>query len=638
MDTQKGRLTSVNLEEIRKLTMLARAAILKMTTLAGSGHPGGSMSTIDYLLVLLHLAKLDPQNPDWKLRDRIIISHGHVSPAVYAALGLRGYFPLDDAIAQFRLAGSIFEGHVEPEVPGVEWASGNLGQGLSAACGIALACRLQKIWNHIFVLMGDGEQQKGQLSEARRFAIKYGLKNIVAFCDHNGLQIGGSISTIMPQNIKDDYQADGWQVISINGHELSEIQEAIFTASRADKPSLILAETVMGKGVSFMENKEQYHGSALSEEQLASALQELGIDNDLPRYKELRQAFFPLTEKTRNSQDIRINTGKPHIYQERTDNRSAWGNALCDISQINPHLSVAVFDCDLQVSVKTLEFERLFPQRFFECGIMEHHAAVTAGAMSRENIQVFFADFGVFGVDETYNQHRLNDINNTNLKIITTHVGLDVGEDGKTHQCIDYLGVMRNLFNFRIIIPADPNQTDRAIRYLAGKKGNYLVAMGRSKTDIIHSSAGKVFFDEDYQFTYGEADLLREGNQVAIFTMGNLVSYALKISDLLESRGLRTQVWNISTPLQIDEQVIFKAAATGFVFSYEDHNINTGLGSLLAEKLVHLGLSCHFHKFGVRNYAVSGKAKDVYKYCSLDPESVTAKIISIIEKPGVRSY
>lgn len=151
---------------------------------------------------------------------------------------------------------------------------------------------------------------------------------------------------------------------------------------------------------------------------------------------------------------------------------------------------MAVFDCDLAGSVKTNSFAKVRPECFIQGGIMEHNAAVAAGALSKEGIQTYFSDFGVFGVDETYNQHRLSDINRTNLKVVTTHVGLDVGEDGKTHQCIDYLGCMRNLYHFHTIIPADPNQTDRVIRYISGKYGNYLVPMGRSKLDLLRHPDG----------------------------------------------------------------------------------------------------------------------------------------------------
>ncbi|MBL7149209.1 MAG: transketolase [Candidatus Cloacimonetes bacterium] len=627
----KADLSIKKLKEIQKQADQARGAILKMTTLAGSGHPGGSMSTIDFLLMLLHMTKIDPQNSKWEKRDRIIISHGHVSPAMYSSLGLMGFFNLDDAISQFRLAGSIYEGHVEPAVPGIEWASGNLGQGLSAGCGFALACKLKNIHNHTFVLMGDGEQQKGQLSEARRFAIKYRLKNITAFVDYNKLQICGRTEKIMPQDILENYISDGWGVIEIDGHNLVEIRDAIVDAVCHDKSTLILAHTVMGKGVSFMENKEKYHGSAISEDQLEKALKELGLENDLDKYKELRSKFKTSSQTyDKVNVDFKMKTGDPIVYEDTTDNRSAWGNAIADIASINDNAPIAVFDCDLQGSVKTTKFESILPQNFFQGGIMEHNTAVVAGAMSKEDFQVFFADFGVFGVDETYNQHRLNDINNTNLKVVSTHVGLDVGEDGKTHQCIDYLGVMKNLYHFKVIIPADPNQTDRIIRHISQKYGNFLIPMGRSKLEIIKDKKGNIFFDNDYKFKYGKADLLRDGSDAALFVMGTLTGKAVKIADRLTDQGISLQVWNVSCPVDLDEDALKKAAQTGTIFTYEDHNVNTGLGNSIADKMMQMGLYCKFHKFGVEDYSFSGKSSDLFQFYGLDVNSMVDNIKHIL--------
>lgn len=243
---------------------LARAAILGMTTLAASGHPGGSMSSIDLILALYSIIKHDPRQPSWPGRDRIVVSNGHISPAVYSALALNGYHLMDDAVAQFRLMGSPFEGHIEREVTGVEWSSGNLGQGLSAGAGMALASRINQIPYRVYVLMGDGEQQKGQLSEARRFARKYELNNLTAIVDYNGLQISGNIFDVMPQNIRENWESDGWQVLEADGHNFVEIFAALESAHNSEIPTMILARTVMGKGVPFMENQHKYHGSPLS--------------------------------------------------------------------------------------------------------------------------------------------------------------------------------------------------------------------------------------------------------------------------------------------------------------------------------------------------------------------------------------
>ena len=172
------KLDQETIDYLTELGKLARGDILTMTTLAGSGHPGGSMSSVDIYLVLYHFARVNPKEPDWEERDRIVISHGHTSPGAYSALARSGFFPPESAICDFRKAGSAFEGHCEPMVPGIEWATGNLGQGLSAGVGFALGAKLLgKNW-HSYVVMGCGEQQKGQISEARRFAHKYGLTNL----------------------------------------------------------------------------------------------------------------------------------------------------------------------------------------------------------------------------------------------------------------------------------------------------------------------------------------------------------------------------------------------------------------------------------------------------------------------------
>ncbi len=632
MNLEKAKLSIKQLEEIQLQANNARGSIIKMTTVAKSGHPGGSMSTIDFMLTLYNMINIDPKNPKMATRDRVVISCGHISPAAYTTLASCGFFKLEDAISQFRLAGSIFEGHVEPDVHGIEWASGNLGQGLSAGCGFAMACKLKKIENHTFVLMGDGEQQKGQLSEARRFAVKYDLK-ITAFIDYNQLQISGDIHKVMPQNIMENYLSDGWDVIEINGHDLVEIRDAILDSVQNDKPTVIIGHTVMGKGVSFMENKEKYHGSPLSEEQLAEALKELGLANDLEKYKKLRSEFNASNSNHEDkvNPDFDIDLGKPIIYKDKNDNRSAWGNAIADVASKNENAPIVVFDCDLQGSVKTQEFEAALPQNFIQSGIMEHNTAVVAAAMSKERLQVFFPGFGVFGVDETYNQHRLSDINKTNLKIITTHVGLDVGEDGKTHQCIDYVGVMKNLYNFKIIIPADPNQTDRIIRYVTGKYGNFLIPMGRSKLELIKNENGELFFGEDYKFEYGKADQLREGKTAALFVMGTVSGRAITIADKLKKQGISLQIWNVSCPNNLDENALKQAAKTGTVFTYEDHNVNTGIGNSIADKIMQLGLSCKFVKFGVEDYAFSGNSEDVFKLCRLDVDSIVKRIEEVLE-------
>ena len=520
----QSELTAEQVVELEESWKRFASTVVYCTSLAGSGHPGGSLSCAHILLMFYAATDYDTSDPSDPDRDRLIISNGHISPGAYSALAEAEFFPSEDVIVGFRKVGTPFGGHVETVVPGIEWNTGNLGQGLSAGCASALAAKYNKGSYRTVVLMGDGEQQKGQISEARRFAVKYGLNNLFAVIDYNKLQIGGDITKIMPQNIKEEYISDDWNVIEIeDGHDWHQVFAAfkkMFAREVDDpsKPTMLLANTVMGKGVSFMENDEKYHGSAASLDQLKTALKDIGVEDKVDYYAQLRKNRLPVT-KAYNPGPPRFNidTGEPRVYgpDEKTDNRSGYGNALADLARLNNNkdgkTKIFAMTCDLEGSVKMNAFEKESPEYFIENGIQEHHATTLAGRLSKEGFQVFFSTFGVFGTSETYNQERLNDINHTNLKLVCTHVGLDVGEDGPTHQSIDYLGLIGSLYGFSIFVPADPNQTDRVIRYIADKPGNYFVPMGRSKMSMILDEGGEPFFGKDYQFEPGKGDVIREG-------------------------------------------------------------------------------------------------------------------------------
>ncbi len=495
-----------------KLTEMARVGrgqILKMTTVANSGHPGGSMSSLEMYVTLYNLANVDPRDPYRDDRDRIVISHGHTSPGAYVSLAAAGFFAIEPALWGFRLGGSPFEGHVERSVPGIEWDTGNLGQGLSVGVGKALYGRLSKQNFHTYVLMGDGEQQKGQIGEARRMAAKFGLTKLTALVDFNHLQISGRISEIMPQNIKADWVADGWEVLEVDAHDLNQLYDALYHATHEAKaPVMLLAKSVMGKGVPFMENKEDYHGAAIKPEQMGEALAALGnpVPNDVDALKARRKQGPPPPFATKLAPFPEVNPGEPIQYgaADKSDNRSAWGKALVSVADANmgrPGFVMAVFDCDLAKSVKTDGFAKKYPDSFIQSGIMEHSTATTVGALSAETALAIWSDFGVFGIDETYNQARLNDINHGNVKLFCTHSGINVGEDGKTHQCIDYFSLLNSTFGWKVITPADPNQTDRIVRYVLSHPGNFAVIMGRAVIPVITDDAGEPHFGRDYQLS-----------------------------------------------------------------------------------------------------------------------------------------
>ncbi|MCX7772634.1 MAG: transketolase [Clostridia bacterium] len=263
---------------LQKTATEVRKGIINAVASASSGHPGGSLSVADIMTYLYFKEmNVDPKNPKNPDRDRFVLSKGHCSPALYAALAHKGFFPVEDLLT-FRQVGSYLEGHPNMDkVPGVDMSTGSLGQGISAAVGMALAGKLDKKTYRVYSVLGDGELEEGQVWEAAMAAAHYKLDNLTAFVDYNGLQIDGKISDVMnPEPIADKFKAFGWDVVAINAHDFDEIEKAVNQAKlNKGKPTMIVAHSVKGKGVSYMENQASWHGSAPKKEQADQALAEL---------------------------------------------------------------------------------------------------------------------------------------------------------------------------------------------------------------------------------------------------------------------------------------------------------------------------------------------------------------------------
>ncbi len=274
-------ITAVNIDFLKEKARILRIEILKMLTEAGSGHTGGSLSGADIATALyFYKMRHNPKDPKWKERDRFILSKGHAAPLLYAALALSGYFD-KQLLKTLRKVGSPLQGHpCSKTLPGVEISTGSLGQGLSIANGIAMGLKLDGLSSRVYCLLGDGEIQEGQVWEAAMTAAHYRLDNLCAIIDNNGLQIDGHCSDVMSiEPIVNKWEAFGWHVIDINGHDMKAILNAFNEAERVkSKPTMIVARTVKGKGVSFFEGKVQYHGIAPTREELERALKELGGD------------------------------------------------------------------------------------------------------------------------------------------------------------------------------------------------------------------------------------------------------------------------------------------------------------------------------------------------------------------------
>ncbi|HRR75631.1 MAG TPA: transketolase [Ruminococcus sp.] len=264
-------------KDLQKIACKVRMGVIEGTYNAKSGHPGGSLSISDTLTYLYYnKMNVDPKNPDAPDRDRFVLSKGHTAPALYSVLAQKGYFP-EEELKSLRHIGALLQGHPCIHIPGIDMSSGSLGQGISAACGMALAAKLDGKSYNVYTILGDGEIEEGQVWEAAMFAAHYGLGNLVAVVDNNGLQIDGPVTEVCsPEPITDKFAAFGWHVITMDAHDFNSIEAAFDEASKiTDKPVAIIQKSVKGKGVSFMENQVGWHGTAPNKEQYEQAMSEL---------------------------------------------------------------------------------------------------------------------------------------------------------------------------------------------------------------------------------------------------------------------------------------------------------------------------------------------------------------------------
>jgi len=621
----------LDLEALAARAVQARGDILTMTTVAGSGHPGGSLSTIDILLAVLERADLRPDDPAETRRDHLVVSHGHVSPAVYAALAQHGVFDRDELVATFRLAGSRFQGHVERDLPGIDWTTGNLGQGLAAAVGLALALRADGDATHrVFALGSDGEQAKGQVAEARRFAVHHRLDNLVVLLDINGLQISGATSDVMAVAIEAEYRAAGWRTLWVDGHDFEAIAEALDAAAPgAGAPLCVLCRTVMGRGVAFIEHDPSYHGKPLSDAEYLRAMAGLGLE---PRHAPARERRRSIVRSLpARSEFVGLVAGDPgerRVYgvDADTDLRSGWGAALVDLGERNPGLMV--FDCDLAESVKTKAFAQRFPERFVQSGVQEHATATIAGALSTRGRPVFLAGYGAFVVDEVYNQQRLNGINHANLKVVATHCGIDVGEDGPTHQVVDAVGLLRNLPDATVLLPADPNQADAMTRHMVATPGLAFMLMGRSKVPVLAGPDGAPRFGADYAFEPGAWELLRPGDDGLVVAWGAQCAWALAAAgEARRELGIEVRVIAIPSLAAPSPAALACVGTPPWVVTLDDHWPDTGVGAWFALRCLEHGIALpRLERLGPTRLPFSGAAREVYALLGLDAAGVLAAI------------
>jgi transketolase len=656
----------LGLEGLKQAAAEMRAVGVIDIFAAGSGHPGGTLSIMDiaaalYLRVLNH----DPKDPSWPQRDRVFWSAGHKAPALYLALGKAGYFPLDDTVL-LRQFGARFEGHPNClKLPGVEVSSGSLGQGLGVAVGNALAGKLAGRPYRVYCIMGDGEQQEGSIWESAMAAGHYKLDNLCGIVDKNNLQIDGRVRDVMDVDpLAEKYAAFGWNVLEVNGHDLRGILSAFERATSAvGRPSVVIAHTVKGKGVSFMENQPSWHGIAPDREKFERAM----IDLATPAVPAERQAaMLAQAQAHAQSAAAKARAGLPQFSRDYWWNAGATMKVGMDPTRMGfgRGLEIAGADervvtlhADISGSIKITDFEAKHPERknrVFSVGIAEQDMMEVAAGMAKEGLIPVTGTYGVFASGRCWDQIRTTICySNLNVKIAGAHGGISVGADGATHQALEEISLMAILPNMHVVAPCDSVETERATRYcLIELTGPAYIRYAREATpvvtthetpfkfgvaNIIRYRGAKARFLEAFE-TVLSTDYQDEGEEVSIVACGPMVPEAMRAAWLLkEEQGIETRILNVHTVKPLDVAALVRAAEeTGLVVTAEEHQVG-GFGNIVAAAILEnrqkFRLPLLLDRVGVPDcFGVSGKPWELMQYFGLCAEHIAERVLKLHAK------
>ena len=580
---------------------LRRHSLLS-TSEAGSGHPSSCFSCAELVsTVFFHLLRYDVQQPKHLGNDRFVLSKGHTAPILWAAWAEAGAFPIEN-LKTLRRIDSILEGHPTPRNPWVEVATGSLGQGLSVGVGMAMAARLNGTGNRIFVLLGDGETAEGSVWEAAALASHYSLDNLVALWDIN--RLGQSQATMYEHDLEIYSQrlsSFGWHTQVIDGHNVEEIISSLELAITVEgQPTAILARTSKGKGVSFMEDQDGWHGKPVQPgEALEQALREIGENLEL---EEQLQVQPPDGSDSPGTADSGSPIEAPEYGpDDRVATRQAYGTALGKLGRANS--SVVVLDGDTKNSTYSEKFLREYPDRFFECFIAEQNMVGTATGLSTQGKIPFASTFACF-LSRAYDQIRMAGVSQSNIKLCGSHAGISIGEDGPSQMGLEDLAMMRAIPGSTVLYPADPVCTERLVQLAAELPGLFYIRTSRPQTALLYSN--------NEEFTIGGSKVLRRSDQdrATIVAGGITLHEALKACEELSAQNLNVRVIDLYSIKPVDEDTLRQAAReTGVLITVEDHYPEGGLGDAVLSALA--DESCRVRKLAVTALPRSGKSAEL---------------------------
>ncbi len=609
---------TTSVETLAGIAHQLRIHSIASTTAAGSGHPTSCCSAAELAAALFFgQMRYDARNPRHANNDRFILSKGHAAPLLYAAWAETGLFPAGELL-KLRELGHDLEGHPTPRLPFVDVATGSLGQGLSVGVGMALCARLDHLDYRTYVLIGDGECAEGSVWEAASLAGVYHLNNLVAILDVN--RLGQSQATAFGHDLevyRARFDAFGWRAVVVDGHNLEEILPVLGTAGEGSKPLAIVAKTVKGHGVSFIQDKDGWHGKALSKEEAARAIAELqpkaksGVGLPIPAPNPLP---LPKNEKPASYPPINYKKG------DLVATREAYGNALARLGEVDER--IVAMDGDTKNSTFADKFFKKFPARFTECFIAEQNMVGVATGFSTRGKVPFASTFACF-FSRAYDQIRMAGISMANLKLAGSHVGVSIGEDGGSQMGLEDLAIMRAVQGSVVFYPSDAVCSEKLVEQMALNRGIFYLRTSRPKTPVLYSN--------DEPFPIGGAKVLRQspGDKVTVVAAGVTLFEALKAADALAKDGIGITVIDAYCVKPIGVQVIREAArqTNQVVLTVEDHYPEGGLGDAVAGSLSVDGVKVH--KLAVFELPRSGKSEELLAKFGIDANAIVKKVKAI---------
>lgn len=610
------------MEKLKSLAQLIRYLIITSTTEAGSGHPTSSMSATDIMTSLMFggVFRYDPQDPQAPNNDRLIFSKGHAAPLFYSLWAAAGVLPIDE-LTTLRKFGSPIEGHPTMDFPYTEVATGSLGQGLSVGVGMALNAKyLDKLPYKTYVLLGDSEMAEGSNWEAMQLATYYKLDNLIGIIDVNRLgQRGQTMQGHDTDDFKRKAEAFGWHAIVIDGHDLVEIQktfEKIYKQETpGDKPIMIIAKTLKGKGVSFMENKDGWHGKVLNAEDAKKALAEIGdIDINLRGEIAMPDKKLPATYTPQPAPKIQEH------YDEPFAPRKAYGHALVKLHQKYPEM--VILDAEVSNSTFAADFAKVYPERFFEMFIAEQNMVGVASGLAARGKIPFVSTFASF-LTRAVDQIRVSQYSKSSINFVGSHVGVSIGEDGPTQMGLEDIAIFRAILGSVVLSPADHISSEKLVEEMINHKGICYMRTVRTDTQPLYKS--------DEAFPIGGSKILKESDKddITVVATGITLYEALKAYDILAKEGITIRVIDAYSIKPIDEKTLQQAAVqTKSIITVEDHFADGGLGGAVRKALSDRPV--RIHSLAVKKMPKSGTPAELMDYEEISAEHIVKKVAAVL--------